>query len=156
MNIEQQKTVVLRIMNVALMKFSLVPCGLKHTPFFLRYCSSEVFQIQICHKELYIKNISADRFSEVGTQMSECLMGQRNIADVRHSNVFSPWRKKHELTEAQKLFNCKSDGRLDKTNICENIPLIQKPSPHDIYLSRKLLNLLVNQFSYLDFISQAY
>ena len=27
------KTVVLRIMNLALMKFSLLPCGLKHTPF---------------------------------------------------------------------------------------------------------------------------
>ena len=32
MNIEQ-KTVVLRIMNLVLMKFSLLPCGLKHTPF---------------------------------------------------------------------------------------------------------------------------
>ena len=32
MNIEQ-KTVVLRIMNLALMKFSLLPCGLKHIVF---------------------------------------------------------------------------------------------------------------------------
>ena len=28
------KTVVLRIMNLPLMKFSLLPSGLKHTPFF--------------------------------------------------------------------------------------------------------------------------
>ena len=36
MNIEQKKkTVVLRIMNLALMTFSLLPCGLKHTQFFL-------------------------------------------------------------------------------------------------------------------------
>ena len=27
------KAVILRIMNLALMKFSLLPCGLKHTPF---------------------------------------------------------------------------------------------------------------------------
>ena len=32
MNIEQRKTVVLRTMNLALMKYSLLPCGLKHTP----------------------------------------------------------------------------------------------------------------------------
>ena len=25
---------ILRIMNLALMRFSLLPCGLKHTPFF--------------------------------------------------------------------------------------------------------------------------
>ena len=35
MNIEQEKQFVLRIMNLALMKFSLLPCGLKHIPFFL-------------------------------------------------------------------------------------------------------------------------
>ena len=37
-----QKTVVLRIMNLALMKFSLLSCGLKHTPIFSflsLYCS---------------------------------------------------------------------------------------------------------------------
>ena len=34
MNIEQEK-VVLRIMNLVLANFSLLPCGLKHTQFFL-------------------------------------------------------------------------------------------------------------------------
>ena len=34
MNIEQKKTVVLRIMNLALMKFSLLRCGLTHTQVF--------------------------------------------------------------------------------------------------------------------------
>ena len=31
---EQNKKVVVRIMNLALMKFSLLPCGLKHILFF--------------------------------------------------------------------------------------------------------------------------
>ena len=32
-----EKTVVSRIMNLALMKFSLLPCGLKHTVFFPKF-----------------------------------------------------------------------------------------------------------------------
>ena len=36
---KQKKTVVLRIMNLTLMKFSLLPCGLKHTQFFLNKVS---------------------------------------------------------------------------------------------------------------------
>ena len=35
MNIEQKK-VILHVMYLALMKFSLLPLGLKHTPFFSR------------------------------------------------------------------------------------------------------------------------
>ena len=31
------KTVVIRIVNLALMKFPLLPCGLKHTPFFYAF-----------------------------------------------------------------------------------------------------------------------
>ena len=43
MNIEQKKkTVVLRIMNLALMKFSLLSCGLKHTFFF----TTEIFRME--------------------------------------------------------------------------------------------------------------
>ena len=37
MNLEK-KTVVLLIMNLALMKFSLLLCGLKHTSFFFISC----------------------------------------------------------------------------------------------------------------------
>ena len=36
-----KKTVVLRIMNLAVMKFSLLPCGLKHTQFFIALVNCE-------------------------------------------------------------------------------------------------------------------
>ena len=41
-----QKTVVLRIMNLALMKFSLLPCGLKHTQFFFVHSINVDFPIE--------------------------------------------------------------------------------------------------------------
>ena len=34
---EYEKTVVLRIINLTLMKFSLLPCGLSNTPFLAVY-----------------------------------------------------------------------------------------------------------------------
>ena len=44
MNIEQ-KTVVLRIMNLVLMKFALLPRGLKHTVLFLFFNSRRITYI---------------------------------------------------------------------------------------------------------------
>ena len=38
----KQKTVVLRIMNLALMQFSLLPCGLNYTPFFPSHLNDDI------------------------------------------------------------------------------------------------------------------
>ena len=43
----RKKTVLLRIMNLALMKFSLLPCGLKHTTFiYLFFFKNQCYSLE--------------------------------------------------------------------------------------------------------------